>query len=131
MRSAKGDDLTVETRAGHVAGTLDRGVPHWAGVPYGRIEQRFRLPAPIMSHERLECTGWGPVSWQVPIAAGKSWSPLFPDAVQDEDYLRLNIWFPEPRGSAPRLSAGVVAPRCARCVLTVVSNDDVGVAVRR
>src|SRR5215475_11917310 len=40
MRDYTESDLVVETSSGPAHGFLDRGVPNWRGVPYGRVEQR-------------------------------------------------------------------------------------------
>lgn len=91
-------DLTVETSSGPVHGFLDRDVPNWRGVPYGRIERRFRPAVPARPGGPGETTRWGPISWQVPIFSGMSWQVVYEDAVEQEDCLNLNIWSPAADG---------------------------------
>jgi len=93
-RDAADRDLVVETSSGPVHGFLDRGVPSWRGVPYGRVEQRFKPPVPVTAAERIDGRHWGPVCWQLPIVPGKSPSSIFPDVAESEDCLNLNIWSP-------------------------------------
>ncbi|WP_051898914.1 carboxylesterase family protein [Sciscionella sediminilitoris] len=93
------NDLVVETASGQVHGRLDRGVPNWRGIPYGRIEERFRPAVAAPPAARVDATSWGPVSWQVPMYA---WMParfVHPDAVEDEQCLNLNIWSPGADGA--------------------------------
>lgn len=91
-RNNTDSDLAVETTSGQVHGFLDRGAPNWRGVPYGRVTERFRPPSPTEPEGPVKAAGWGPISWQVPLYAGKSWSAIFPDSVEREDCLNLNIW---------------------------------------
>lgn len=92
------NDLVVETSSGPVHGFLDRDVPNWRGVPYGRIEHRFRPAVPATPGPPVEATRWGPISWQVPISAGVAWKLVYDDAVEAEDCLSLNIWSPAADG---------------------------------
>jgi para-nitrobenzyl esterase len=92
--------LVVETSAGRLAGFLDRGVPNWRGVPYGRVEARFR-PASPASPADVQATQFGPVSWQLPLGAGASWTVVDPGAVESEDCLSLNIWSPAAGTAGP------------------------------
>jgi para-nitrobenzyl esterase len=92
--------LVVETSAGRLAGFLDRGVPNWRGVPYGRVEARFRPALPARPGD-LEATECGPVCWQLPLGAGASWAVVGPNAVESEDCLSLNIWSPEAGAASP------------------------------
>jgi para-nitrobenzyl esterase len=92
------NDLVIETSSGPVRGFLDRDVPHWRGVPYGRIEHRFRPAVPATPGPPIEAAQWGPVAWQVPISAGNSWKLVYEDAVEAEDCLNLNIWSPAADG---------------------------------
>ena len=94
--------LAVETTSGVVYGFVDRGVPNWRGVPYGRVEERFRPPHPVTPAERVDADRWGPVAWQVPIYAGTSWSAVHSDAVEREDCLNLNLWSPGADPAARR-----------------------------
>ncbi|WP_333768469.1 carboxylesterase family protein [Streptomyces sp. IBSBF 2435] len=96
------DDLVVETSSGAMRGFLDRGVPNWRGMPYGRVEQRFRPPAPAVPVERIDARHWGPVSWQLPIIPGQTPSTVSPDATESENCLNLNIWSPDPNPGARR-----------------------------
>ncbi|MFF4797266.1 carboxylesterase family protein [Streptomyces sp. NPDC001351] len=94
------NDLVVETTSGPVRGFLDRDVPNWRGVPYGRIERRFRPAVRAEPGSRVEATRWGPISWQVPIYSGMSWQVVHDDAVEQEDCLNLNIWSPAADGGS-------------------------------
>ncbi|MER5539966.1 carboxylesterase family protein [Streptomyces mirabilis] len=95
--------LTVRTSSGEVHGFLDRGVPNWRGVPYGRIPERFRPPVALTPSGPIDASQWGPDSWQVPMSAKPGgWSPLYPDAVKSEECLNLNIWSARPDSPAPK-----------------------------
>jgi para-nitrobenzyl esterase len=102
MRDYADGDLVVETSSGQVQGFLDRGVPNWRGVPYGRIEQRFRPPVPVAPAGPINARAWGPIGWQLPPIAGMSPSTGFPDAVESENCLNLNIWAPDREPGAKR-----------------------------
>ncbi|MDF3293691.1 carboxylesterase family protein [Streptomyces silvisoli] len=102
MRDLTDRDLVVETSSGSVQGFLDRGVPNWRGVPYGRVEQRFRPPVPVTPVEQVDARRWGPVCWQLPIMTGKTLSAVFPDVAESEDCLNLNLWSPDPSPDARR-----------------------------
>ncbi|ATL66176.1 carboxylesterase family protein [Nocardia terpenica] len=93
-------DLVVETSSGQVHGCLDRDVPNWRGVPYGRIEARFRPAVAVAPVERVDASVWGPVGWQVPMYAGMPPRFVHPDAVENEQCLNLNIWSPGVDGKA-------------------------------
>jgi para-nitrobenzyl esterase len=93
-------ELLVETSSGPLQGFLDREVPNWRGVPYGRIENRFRPALPAVPDGCVDATRWGPISWQVPIYAGMSWQVVYPDAVEREDCLNLNLWTPAADGGS-------------------------------
>ncbi|BBA97274.1 putative TMC biosynthetic enzyme L1 [Actinacidiphila reveromycinica] len=92
MRDHTESDLTVQTTSGPAHGFLDRGTPNWRGVPYGRIERRFRPPVPAEPAGRITAHHWGPVSWQLPIQLGTTWALVPLDDVEDEQCLNLNIW---------------------------------------
>ncbi|MDH6707215.1 para-nitrobenzyl esterase [Kitasatospora sp. MAA19] len=95
--------LAIETTSGPVRGFLDRGVPNWRGIPYGRIPGRFRPALPATAGDPVDADRWGPVSWQVPMSpTPQRWSPLYPDAVQHEDCLNLNIWSARPERPDPQ-----------------------------
>lgn len=97
-------DLVVETSSGPVHGLLDRGVPNWRGVPYGRLERRFRPAVPVQPADHVDATRWGSISWQVPIYSGMSWQVVYPEAVEHEECLNLNIWsLGDDGGSRPVL----------------------------
>jgi para-nitrobenzyl esterase len=93
-------DLDVETSSGPVRGFLDRAVPNWRGVPYGRIERRFRPAGAARPAGLVDATRWGPISWQVPIYSGMSWQVVYPDAVEHEQCLNLNVWSPGTDGAS-------------------------------
>ncbi|MGW4276221.1 carboxylesterase family protein [Streptomyces seoulensis] len=96
--------LPIETTSGPVRGFLDRGVPNWRGIPYGRVPGRFRPAVPAVAEGPVDAVRWGPVSWQVPMssASRQHWSPLHADAVQHEDCLNLNIWSARPERPDPQ-----------------------------
>jgi para-nitrobenzyl esterase len=94
MPDADDRDLVVETSSGPVHGFRDRGVPNWRGVPYGRVEQRFKPAVPATAAGPVDGRHWGPVCWQLPIVPGMSPSSIFTDAGESEDCLNLNIWSP-------------------------------------
>lgn len=95
--------LVVGTSSGEVHGFLDRGVPNWRGIPYGRIPERFRSPVAATSSGPVDAREWGPVSWQVPMSATPGrWSPLYPDAVKSEECLNLNIWSARTEHPGPK-----------------------------
>ncbi|HEV2634161.1 MAG TPA: carboxylesterase family protein [Actinocrinis sp.] len=95
------DTLTVETSSGRLHGFLDRGVPNWRGVPYGRIEQRFRPPVPAEPAGPVTADRWGPTSWQLPVQLGKIWAQIDLGIAEDEDCLNLNVWSPGPARDEP------------------------------
>jgi para-nitrobenzyl esterase len=102
MRGYTESDLIVETSSGRAHGFLDRGVPNWRGVPYGRVEQRFRPPVPAEPAGPITADRWGAVSWQLPIQVGKTWTLIPLDIPENEDCLNLNVWSPGPRQEEPR-----------------------------
>ncbi|MEV5880044.1 carboxylesterase family protein [Streptomyces sp. NPDC052101] len=103
MSHNENTDLSVRTGSGRLQGFLDRGVPNWRGVPYGRVEERFRPARTAASDGDVDATRWGPVSWQVPLTLDfGTWTPLYPDFVESEDCLRLNIWAPPAKRAEPR-----------------------------
>lgn len=102
MRDSTEKDLVVGTTSGPVRGFLDRGVPNWRGVPYARVERRFRPAVPVAPGEEIEATLWGPVSWQLPIQLGRGlYRVPMDDLVENEDCLNLNVWSPGPRPDGP------------------------------
>ncbi len=95
--------LVVRTSSGEVHGFLDRGVPNWRGVPYGRIPERFRTPVAATPSGPIDARQWGPDSWQVPMSTTPGrWTPLYPDAVKSEECLNLNIWSARPGSPDPK-----------------------------
>lgn len=100
MAAREDDDLVIKTSSGRVCGFTDRGVPNWRGVPYGRVPERFRPPAPAGYTDLLDAREWGSVSWQAPLTAKRDKRPpLYPDTVQSEQCLNLNVWSPAPDGN--------------------------------
>lgn len=102
MREFTEKDLMVCTTSGPVHGFLGRGVPNWRGVPYARVERRFRPAVPVEPGGPIEATAWGPVSWQLPIQVSRGLYHLpLDDLVENEDCLNLNVWSPGPRPDGP------------------------------
>ncbi len=102
MRDYIESDLVVETSSGQVHGFLDRGVPNWRGLPYGRVERRFRPPVPVKPGGPIAADRWGEVSWQLPILLGKGLYRVPMDGlVENEDCLNLNVWSPGQRQEGP------------------------------
>lgn len=102
MREFTEKGLVVGTTSGPVHGSLDRGVPNWRGVPYARVERRFRPAVPVEPGGPIEATAWGPVSWQLPIQVSRGLYHLpLGDLVENEDCLNLNVWSPGPRPDGP------------------------------
>jgi para-nitrobenzyl esterase len=102
MQIRKDSDLVVETTSGRAQGFLDRGVAQWRGVPYGRIDERFRPASPCISAEPILATNWGPVSWRVPTTNEAVAATLPADAVESEQCLNLNVWSAGSAHSGPR-----------------------------
>jgi para-nitrobenzyl esterase len=86
------DELVVDTTSGTAYGFFDRGVPNWRGIPYGHVPDRFCPPVPLRSTQRVDARAWGPVCWQVPVGPQKKWAPIYPDSVESENCLNLNVW---------------------------------------
>ncbi|MCD0452107.1 carboxylesterase family protein [Actinocorallia sp. API 0066] len=77
-------------------------MPHWRGVPYARVERRFRPAVPVAPGGPIEATAWGPVSWQLPIQVSRGLYHLpLNGLVENEDCLNLNVWSPGPRPDGP------------------------------
>jgi para-nitrobenzyl esterase len=102
MWIGKDSDLVVETTSGRVRGLADRGVAQWRGVPYGRVDERFRPASPVVSAEPVLATQWGAVSWRVPVTSDPVASASAPDSVESEQCLNLNVWSGGAASSGPR-----------------------------
>ena len=50
---------------------------------------------PAVPAEQINARTWGPICWQLPPIAGMTASTGFPDAVESEDCLNLNLWSPD------------------------------------
>ncbi|AEW98116.1 putative type B carboxylesterase [Streptantibioticus cattleyicolor NRRL 8057 = DSM 46488] len=50
----------------------------------------------------MDARTWGPVCWQVPVGPRKKWAPIYPDAVESEDCLNLNVWSRRPGRPDPQ-----------------------------
>lgn len=102
MWIGKDSDLVVETTSGRVQGFVDRGVAQWRGVPYGRVDERFRPASPAISAEAIMATHWGAVSWRVPMTNDPVASALPADSIESEQCLNLNVWSTGSASSGPR-----------------------------
>ncbi len=93
----------IETSAGKLRGTSERGIHRFAGVPYGEAtdgERRFRLPVARAPWRGVrDATDFGPICPQL----GSLVDPALSDArvigsvrylPQSEDCLALNVWTP-------------------------------------
>lgn len=85
-------DTLVATRAGVVRGGRTGTTLSWKGIRYAEAPVgplRWRAPRPAAPWDGVaDATAYGPVSPQLRNPA----VPLGPDAVMDEDCLRLNVW---------------------------------------
>jgi para-nitrobenzyl esterase len=102
---------TIETRAGKLRGTTDRGIHRFAGVPYGEStagERRFKPPLARAPWSGVrDATEFGPICPQ----QGSLVDPAQSDArvigevrylPQSEDCLVLNVWTPGLRDGRRR-----------------------------
>jgi len=98
-------DTIVETTAGKIAGTMERRVFTFKGVPYGAPtggSRRFLPPLPAAPWTKLKyCTDYGPIAPQTGPLVDCA-EAAFDERVmgirrhlrQGEDCLVLNIWTP-------------------------------------
>jgi para-nitrobenzyl esterase len=97
-----GVDYVVHPPCGALAGTTERGVGVWRGVPYAEQplgERRFRAPAsPPRWTDVKDATEHGPIPLQPKtfVGAGRD-----DPKVRDEACLTLTVWSPDTAASLP------------------------------
>jgi para-nitrobenzyl esterase len=98
----------VETSSGKIAGTMERRVFTFKGVPYGAStggKRRFLPPIPVEPWAKTRyCTDYGPISPQtgalvdcIQAASDEQTMGLRRHLPQSEDCLVLNMWTPGGR----------------------------------
>ena len=91
--------VTVQTKAGGLAGTADQGVHAFKGIPYAAPPvgpRRLRPPQPPASWSGVrDASQFGPVALQRPMPGvfGELGTPQNPAG---DDCLNLNVWTPDP-----------------------------------
>jgi para-nitrobenzyl esterase len=92
-------DITVETTAGAVRGTIHDGVSRFLGVPYAAPPfgpNRFAPPAPVSPWSGArDAVAYGPTAPKGPYS--EAIAPLLPEPdLPGDDCLNLNVWTPDP-----------------------------------
>lgn len=92
----------IVTQQGTLRGAVVNGARVWKGIPYARPpvgDLRFRAPQPAEAWEGVrDALAFGPIC---PQPAPPETSLFGSNAVEmSEDCLHLNVWAPEPSGSA-------------------------------
>ncbi len=95
---------TVTTRYGIVSGASAGGVTRFLGIPYAASPTgplRFQAPEPPTRWDGVRaCTEFGPTPPKPDYVA--PFDTLLPEPnVPGDDWLTLNVWTPDPGGSAP------------------------------
>ena len=95
---------TVTTRYGAVSGELTDGVSIFLGIPYAASPTgplRFRAPEPPAAWDGVrECLTFGATPPKPDYVA--PFDTLLPEPnISGDDWLSLNVWTPDPGGSAP------------------------------
>ena len=95
---------TVTTRYGAVSGELTDGVSIFLGIPYAASPTgplRFRAPEPPAAWDGVrECLAFGATPPKPDYVA--PFDTLLPEPnISGDDWLSLNVWTPDPGGSAP------------------------------
>ena len=93
-----GEETTVQTVSGKVAGYIDGGIFTYKGIPYAKAE-RFMPPVPADPWEGVRSSrAYGPTCPQAKRTGWYSDEQAFSfnwdDGFPDEDCLRVNIWTP-------------------------------------
>jgi para-nitrobenzyl esterase len=95
----------VSTASGQVRGVpLEAGGAAFRNIPYAASPtgpRRFRPPAPPVPWTGVrDAASYGPTAPKAPYVA--PFDVLLPEPdIPGEDYLNLNVWTPDPAGSAP------------------------------
>lgn len=92
--TAVADEAALKVDGGLIAGTEDRGVRAYLGVPYAappRGELRWKEPQPVVPWDGVRrCEAFGPTCPQTPYPAMSIYA--HPPMEQSEDCLYLNVW---------------------------------------
>jgi para-nitrobenzyl esterase len=95
--------VVVKTALGQYEGTVLEGVASFKGISYARPpvgHLRFQAPEPVLPHEGIQpCFDYGPTAPKPPYPSPISELLVEPD-IPGDDYLNLNVWTPNPGGSA-------------------------------
>jgi para-nitrobenzyl esterase len=95
---------TVTTRYGTVSGNVTDGVSRFLGIPYAASPTgplRFKAPQPPVPWDGVHaCTEFGATPPKPDYVA--PFDTLLPEpSIPGDDWLTLNVWTPDPGGSAP------------------------------
>jgi len=93
----------IHAPCGRLAGTIDRGIARYLGIPFAAEpwgHRRFRAPEPAASWDGVrQATTAGPGSLQPTLDPNGKIDAYYNPRVQGHDCLNLNVWTPDPGGS--------------------------------
>jgi para-nitrobenzyl esterase len=102
MSTADRREPEVRTNAGDVQGTWEQDIAVFRGIPYARPpvgDLRFAPPRPVTGWEGVRIArSFGPPAPQDANMGGRGGGHIA--ATAGEDWLTVNVWTPDPAGSA-------------------------------